>query len=318
MDKNKYSLYDEDLSIPNIEKNACSNYMLDNSYEGFKYYGDKNKCMLFNTNNFNKKLDKYKDYNIKSFIKTKDIIDLDNRFEQNNSYNYFNQINNNYLIPDHLIKEYIVNNEKDCLDYCIRDHNDCKSLIYLEQPKLCTFYKKKKFKNKDENYNNYDIYTKNSKINNNILLPNEILNVKSYKKETGNLMDISNIPLYNCAGLISTNPFCTNELNLDNLNFKNNYINYTDCTTNNDYNKECKKKYGNEYIFDNDIYNLASVIDCNNGEKRAKCKIDFNDIIENFENNQNKNNNKFIIIIFLIFFIYLFYIIFFFKIIYFI
>ena len=197
------------------------------------------------------------------------------------------------------------------MDSCIKNYDNCKSLVYLDQPKSCTFYNKKKFKDKNELNNDYDIYTiknLNDYHSDNDLLSLDSINVQTFKKETDNPISISNIPLYNCAGLYSTNPFCTNELNLDKIDLKDNYINYTDCTNNDDFNKECKKKYGNEYVFDKDIFNLKSVIDCNNGKKRAKCKLDFNDIIENFENKENNYNNIYILIFTLIIiFIILFY-----------
>ena len=110
--------------------------------------------------------------------------------------------------------------------------------------------------------------------------------------------------------MYSTNPFCTVEFDSDKINYKNNYVNYTDCINNNDYDKECKKKYGNEYIFDNDIYNLDSVLNCDDGGKRVKCKLGFHDIIENFEN--QKNNDRLIFIIIFIFIIFIF-IIFYFR-----
>ena len=33
----------------------CAEYLLNSNLEGFKYYGNKNKCYLFNTNNFSKR-----------------------------------------------------------------------------------------------------------------------------------------------------------------------------------------------------------------------------------------------------------------------
>jgi hypothetical protein len=47
----------------------------------------------------------------------------------------------------------------------------------------------------------------------------------------------------------------------------------------NTYNNECKKEFGQEYIFDNDEYNTESVVECsnNNGNigKNIKCKLNF-------------------------------------------
>lgn len=308
--KNKFSLSEEDKTINNIEKDACAKHTIDNSYQGFKYYGDKNKCMLFKSDNLNQSINKYKDYKIKTFVKTKDIIDINNIEDKIDSYKYLNEINNNYNISDTLIDEYNVANEKDCIDYCVKDLDDCKSVIYLDQPKSCTFYNKKKFKNKNEIENNnlYDIYTTRN-INNyhtdNNILPIKSINISSFKNETNDIINTSNIPLYNCSGLYSTNPFCTVEFDPDKLDFKTNYIDYTDCISNNNYDKECKKKYGNEYIFDNDKYNIQSVIECNNGGKRAKCKLDFNDIIENFENFKYFDNKNILLSVIILIFIFI-------------
>jgi hypothetical protein len=174
----------------------------------------------------------------------------------------------------------------------------------MDQPKSCSFYKKKIFKNNIDKKNDnklYDIYTiKNiNNFNNDIdIVPISSINVNSFKKETNDIINSTNIPLYNCSGLSSTNPFCTSEYNPDQASFRTNYINYTNCISDTDYNKECKKKYGNEYKFDNDIYNLNTIVDCGNGSKRAKCKLYFSDFIETFKNyeyeyeNKNKYNKK--------------------------
>jgi hypothetical protein len=51
---------------------------------------------------------------------------------------------------------------------------------------------------------------------------------------------------------------------------------------------ECKNKYGNEYVFDNDYNNLDTVMNCDKGN-RAKCKInlEYDNYIEKFTNNSN-------------------------------
>jgi hypothetical protein len=296
--KNKFSLSGKDKKIDNIEKNACLRYAIDNSYEGLKYYGDKNKCMLFKTDSLKTPINHYKNYKIKTYIKTKDIIDIEDREDQSNSYKYLNEINNNYHIPDNLIDEFEILNEKECIDSCVRDNDDCKTVIYLEQPKSCIFYNKKNLK-KPNDEKMYDIYTLknlNEYYKDDKTIPITSININSFKNETNNLINTTSIPLYNCSGLYSTNPFCTSEFDPDKSNFRSNYINYTNCINDNDYDNECKKKYGNEYIFDNDLYNLNTIVDCDNGGKKVKCKLDFENFIEKFENYEINYNNRYILI----------------------
>ena len=125
---------------------------------------------------------------------------------------------------------------------------------------------------------------------------------------------------YNCSGINSVNPFCTKEY--DELDYKNGtqMVNYTDCveiTTANEqqniFNEACKKKYGDEYVFDNDSNNNEYVLKCGNGTKKAKCKINFdnkvldskkilNSHIEHFSNiDDEKSSHKFVIWIILLF-----------------
>jgi hypothetical protein len=128
------------------------------------------------------------------------------------------------------------------------------------------------------------------------------------------------VPVYNCSGINSVNPFCTKEYN--ELDYKNGtqLTNYTDCveiTTLNDqhniFNEACKKKYGDEYVFDNDNNNNEYVLKCGNGTKKAKCKINFdnkvfesktilNVPIEHFSN-INSNNSSHIFFIWLLIFL---------------
>ena len=93
----------------------------------------------------------------------------------------------------------------------------------------------------------------------------------------------------------------------------NDLINYTDCfnidnINNLDEKKKflnnlCKEKYGNEYTYDDNIYNMKSLVDCEKGGKMAKCKMHFfdqnlpfitEDKIEHFG---NRNDGLYIIYI---------------------
>jgi hypothetical protein len=92
-DKNIFSLHDEKEVISNLSKEECSNHTINNNYGGFNFKCDKNKCLLFNSNNFDKNNEnKFKNYNIKTFIKTKDTIDFENNKDQLDSSKYLTEI----------------------------------------------------------------------------------------------------------------------------------------------------------------------------------------------------------------------------------
>ena len=307
-DKNIFILNDYDNTIKDIDKEKCKEQCINNNYEGFTYKGDKNKCYQFKSHNFANKIDDdMNKYNIQTFLKTKKTIDFKNPNDQLNPNNYFTEINNYGYMLDNYIDTKDVNNKDECINSCITKNN-CKSIIYLEQPKECNFYKSKNMKtNKD--INNYDTYT----IKNNVI-PN-IPNIP-------NISNISNISnkeplLFNCSGLKSTNPFCTNEYVL-NLNNKLEYSEYSDCekieidddigAQKTQFNKICNKKFGDEYIFDDNIYNKNTIIKCDDDYKKIKCKINLNNgYIEHFNNiNEYSNIYVYICLIFIIIILYFF------------
>jgi hypothetical protein len=334
-DKNKFLLEGQIETVKNISKEICANKAINNKYNGFKYKGDKNKCFLYdnvNVNDFNNNIeDKYKDYNRETLFKTRNTIDIKKYEDQQNSASYFEKVNTHGFIAKDKLDELNVSSKDECMDSCIKDYENCKSIVYLEQPKECTFFKDKKMVNKkDKNINkDYDIYslkrqtlTEQNNIYNNLANDftknNELLdknndyycklsnnkcyddykissNIEEENKNDNNINN-PNLVTYNCSGIYSTNPFCTNEFNMNNSNSKNvNNINdkidnkYTKCVflkenSNlndmiNTYNNECKKEFGQEYIFDNDEYNTESVVECgnNNGNigKNIKCKLNF-------------------------------------------
>jgi hypothetical protein len=162
-DKNKFLLEEKIETIKNIPKEICANKVIDKNYEGFIYKGDKNKCLIYNTVNideFNNKIeDKYKNYNVETLFKTKNTSDIKTYEDQQNSFNYFTKINNHKFIPKNKIDELNVSTKDQCMDSCIRDYPNCKSIVYLEEPKECTFLKKKVMNNKKSKNNNYDIYS---------------------------------------------------------------------------------------------------------------------------------------------------------------
>lgn len=343
-DKNKYDVNNKINNYKTgLNKEICSYEAINNNYEGFKYEGDYNQCYLFNSEDFNKNMNnndknKFKDWNMNTYLKNISTVDIPNIEDRNKNSSYFSKILNNGYISDNLINKSIVSNEDECLYKCIKEKDNCKSLIYLEQPKKCDFYKNKTMKknnslnknitinknntinetndiNNNNSNNYYDIYTVN---NNNVDRYNDklqnILNEygnqyeydNKYQNQYINIYKQENINnnneillLYNCDGLMSTNPFCTKEFN-PNEN-KKTLLNYSNCIDINNinnineinskydeeklFNSACKNKYGNEYIYDNDVLNIDNIINCDNGDKKVKCKLQF------INNNINNNNN---------------------------
>ena len=326
-DKNKFGLNEYVKDINNIPKEECFNTCIENKYQGFTYKGDKNKCLLYNSHKFNTKLKKNEinKFNTKTFLKTKDIVDIENIKDQHDSTKYFTQINNNDFEPDNFIKDVNVSNQKECMDECMKDYSNCKSILYLEQPKSCSFFNKKimqkndsdtlvkgdKEDKEDNGMNRFDTYTtrrERQKRQESITLLDSVKENSLLEEVPIKILN-QNIPIYNCAGLYSTNPFCTQEYNpnesIENNNMDKKYVSYTDCISselinsnktimeqNKMFNNICKKKYGNEYVFDDNIYNTESVLDCDNGEKRVKCNINFNDISENILYNDVSDINR--------------------------
>jgi len=349
-DKNKFSLIDNNLKINNISKEDCAINSIENNYAGFTYKGDHNKCLLFSNDEFNKKINNYyKNYDIKTFIKTKSTIDIKNIKEQHDSSKYFTESNNKDYTSNNLIKEINVENKLKCMDECIKDYKKCKSIMYLEQPKECNFYKNKVMKKKNDINKNYDTYTVRSKYlqknidninklrndvneednnyyfcnlnNNKCVLDYKIDKNIFYDNVENNLeipirSDNTNIPIYKCNDMYSTNPFCTKEYNPYDQEIikKPEEPNYTDCTVINkkndiksqniEYDNLCKKKFGDEYIYDNNIFDLKNIVKCDdNIKEKVKCKINFSDDalhninnsipIEHFSNNNYLDYNNY-------------------------
>ena len=94
-------------------------------------------------------------FSIKLLLNFNSTIDIKNIEDQLDSSKYFTQTNNdNYLSNDIIAYNNVVNKDQ-CIDSCVRDYKNCKSVIYMEQPKSCTFYNGKKMKNKHDNIRNY-------------------------------------------------------------------------------------------------------------------------------------------------------------------
>ena len=158
-DTNKFSHDNKKENIKNKNKQFCSKYALEKKYAGFDYYGNKNKCYLFNSNQFDKKIDKefIDKYNIVKYNRTKYEKDFSTMEDQKNILNYFSPVNSYNLTLKNKIKEFDTESLDTCLSEC-KNNSSCKNALYFEQPKECTFYNSKKFKNKNEKNDIYDSY----------------------------------------------------------------------------------------------------------------------------------------------------------------
>lgn len=130
-----------------------------------------------------------------------------------------------------------------------------------------------------------------------------------------NIAKIKDNPiLYKCNGMDSTNPYCLQPFNPNNIE-DNEITYYTKCRKlnimNNKidqinyYNNLCKNDVGNEYIFDYNTTNLDDVISCSNNKQKIRCKLNIfgdNEVIEHFDNNLS-NKNLILVILFLVFLI---------------
>ena len=172
-DKNKFSLSDQILKTNNISFESCASIALKNNYSGFTYTSDKNDCLLSSSiknDDYSFKYNiEYPNYNIKTYVKDKNLIDIVNPKEQNDSSKYFsNYYNQNNKFNDDIYAEFKNISIDDCMDNCVKSvGNNCKSIFIPEVPKVCTFYKNKIMRTKmDNEEDNIDTFTikKNNKI----------------------------------------------------------------------------------------------------------------------------------------------------------
>jgi hypothetical protein len=328
IDKNKFDVYNENETLHELSLDDCILYATTNNYKGFKHNENRNICFINKAESLDNKINiKYKDYNVLSYNKTKNTMDLTLDQDQNDPYNYFTKTNNQSFISKKHIQKSNVGNIEDCMKTCLDDYDGkCKSITYLENPSKCIFYSNSKMKDKksfDYDYDyDYDVYTlkKNMKHEPSTIKKSGYENpAKSNLEEE----EDNGIALYNCDGIYSTNPFCSREYTESDLEndkkkkMNDAYKNYSDCfTTNNintiqeendEYNSQCKKKFGDGYIYDNDIYNNDNKLECHEDDEiKIKCKMNLfnNDIInkctflskkehiEHFNNSNNYNNDS--------------------------
>lgn len=297
-DTNKFSLTDFVEQNKGQNKQECSKHVLEKQYGGFKYFGNKNKCFLFQSDQFGKKIDQdfLNQYNIQQYKKNKYEKDFLNYEDQQNHMNYFTPKNHYDFELQKKIGSYDSISLSNCLKKCI-DKKKCTSVQYYEQPKECYFYKTKVRSNSKKNNNNneekessYDIYT--TKKNNdekeifhkNFSDANE-KNDREYVYETSKITSCLDIPAYDNVAQM--------EKNYDTL---------------------CASTFGEEYHFSKN-HNGKNVIKCPNGQKKLKCNFALNAGIETFDNqgtslkngkNQlNQMMNYYVVLLLLIIFLIL-------------
>jgi hypothetical protein len=321
--KNVFSLNNKVETDLNKSKEDCSIKTIEKDYAGFSYKGDYNKCYLYESDEFNKKIDN-QDYNVSTFIKNASLVSLDPKKNQHDMNNYFIENNNNLYIPNNFINKHDVFEKNDCMKKCY-NNDKCKTALYFEQPKECIFYSQKimkNYKNTDEG-KIYDIYTIKKDVNKDLknITKKDFKNIQSETNEHG-YTEVK----YKCDDKYSTNPFCTKEYDVNEV-LKLKKIeenkNYSDCYELNNvldsydeqnklYTSYCKAKFGDEYGFDNKLEDNKNVLKCDNpNEIKVKCALNFDGQklnIEPFVNNNACNGyssgvNLFILITLCIFFI---------------
>jgi len=269
-EKNKYFLKNQDLIEKNISKEKCAENCIDGDCDGFMYKGDDNKCLLFGNTEHTKKIDdnllvKYND--IQSFIRTKDYLDNGNFDDLINYPKYYKESNNYYKYqPDNLLMEYNVLNKTECMEKCVNMSPQCKSIIYLDQPKECIYSKEKIMKSSKENLPEYDIYT----IKNKDIIKKRKNNVELVKNNS--IIDIERTEI----DLLEVEP--SEDVQQKSIYTKCNMYEDTDnlLTMKEAYNKSCREEFGNDYIFDDNMFDTKTIIRCNeNDTKKVKCKKDY-------------------------------------------
>jgi hypothetical protein len=335
--KNEFGLEEEIKTVFGIDKEECARIALDNNYAGFIYYGDKNKCYQYNAkaNQFNSPIDEdlLKHNEIETYFRTKSTSSIDKE-DQHNYDKYFTPIETMGFSPSKYSAFDIVPQKINCMEKCVKDGRACSAIMYGGQRQKCVFYAKKGMKGTSLTKDNeaVDVYTVitsklkeyNSKIEglknkthengdlnfctkmntrcafDRVADPSE-LNKSNYTNEDqitdSDLFRDAKVPLYNCNGIYSTNPFCTKQYDPSEPIEDNSVsadMHYTDCfdidSIKNQSEKKkflgelCKDKYGKEYTFNDDIYNMNSVVKCEGTEKskKALCKMDFGGIVQPF------------------------------------
>ena len=273
-DTNKFSLTDFIEQNKGQNKQECSKHVLEKQYGGFKYFGNKSKCFLFNSDQFDKKIDQdfLNQYNIQQYNKVKSEKDFLNYEDQQNHNNYFAPQNHYDFELQKKIGSYDSISLSNCAKKCI-NQKKCTSIQYYEQPKECYFYKtkvrnisKKNNKNNKEEFKSYDTYTTKKDNNDkeifhkNFSDSNEIKQYE-YVYETSKITPCLDIPFYDNVAQM--------EKNYDTL---------------------CSSTFGKEYHFSKND-NGKNVIKCPNGQKKLRCEFQLNYGIETFDNQSNSSKN---------------------------
>jgi hypothetical protein len=267
--KNSNQLNDKYYSTVAL-KDDCYNLCInDTSCKGVNIEKNPKKCYLYSSQNLETKnnfLNDQPKYN--SYIRRRDIDNLDNITDMNRGDElFFKKISNYDLIPKNsLINIKKINDTKECMDLCL-DSEKCQSFIVEDLPVSCQLYKGIQNSNFMKVDRDFDSYILNRNL--------EKAVIPDVKRESS---------LYSKCNQYD-------------------YSNYAEMTA--QFDKGCKKTFGQEYMYDFNIEDENNVIDCQEGGKRVKCGLNFgnNNVVERFSNNEGTGSNKYYIMIFLFFII---------------
>jgi hypothetical protein len=261
--KNSNQLNDKYYSTVAL-KDDCYNLCInDTSCKGVKIEKNPKKCYLYSSQNLETKnnfLNDQPKYN--SYIRRRDIDNLDNITDMNRGDElFFKKISNYDLIPKNsLINIKKINDTKECMDLCL-DSEKCQSFIVEDLPVSCQLYKGIQNSNFMKVDRDFDSYILNRNL--------EKAVIPDVKRESS---------LYSKCNQYD-------------------YSNYAEMTA--QFDKGCKKTFGQEYIYDFNMEDENNVIDCQEGGKRVKCGLNFgnNNFVERFSNNEETGSNKYYILI---------------------
>ena len=267
--KNSNQLNDKYYSTIALKDDCYNLCVNDTGCKGIKIEKNPKKCYLYNSQNLETKndfLNENSKYN--SYIRRGNIESLDNITDMNRGDElFFKKISNYDLIPKNsLINIKKINDTKECMDLCL-DSEKCQSFIVEDLPVSCQLYKEIQNSNFMKVDRDFDSYILNRNL--------EKAVIPDVKRESS---------LYSKCNQYD-------------------YRNYAEMTA--QFDKGCKKTFGQEYMYDFNMEDENNVIDCQEGGKMVKCGLNFgnNNVVERFSNNEGTGSNKYYIMIFLFFII---------------
>ena len=267
--KNSNQLNDKYYSTIALKDDCYNLCVNDTGCKGVKIEKNPKKCYLYNSQNLETKndfLNENSKYN--SYIRRGNIDNLNNITDMNRGDElFFKKISNYDLIPKNsLINIKKINDTKECMDLCL-DNEKCQSFVIEDLPVSCQLYKGIQNSDFMKVDRDFDTYILNRNL--------EKAVIPEVKRESS---------LYSKCNQYD-------------------YRNYAEMTA--QFDKGCKKTFGQEYMYDFNMEDENNVIDCQEGGKMVKCGLNFgnNNVVERFSNNEGTGSNKYYIMIFLFFII---------------